>query len=104
MAYTVTRRTSEIGIRMALGARPAGIARMVIGEIVLLTLCGVVVGMALALVLARSLSGLIYGLQPSDPVAIAGAALVMLVTAAAAGVVPSRRAARLNPVDALRQE
>jgi predicted permease len=104
MAYTVTRRTSEIGIRMALGARPAGIARMVIGEIVLLTLCGVVVGMALALVLARSLSGLLYGLQPSDPVVIAGAALVMLVTAAAAGFVPSRRASRLNPVDALRQE
>jgi predicted permease len=104
MAYTVTRRTGEIGIRIALGAQSGGIARLVLREVLLLTMGGVAIGIATSLVITRNLTSLLFGLEPSDPTTIAGAALLMITTAVAAAYFPSRRAARMNPVDALRSE
>jgi len=104
MAYMVASRTSEIGIRVALGARPSRISGMVVREALLLTAAGVVVGIAGALLLSRSLASLLYGLTPYDPLTLWSVVLVMLLTGLAAAYLPSRRAARLDPTVALRHE
>ncbi|MPY90333.1 MAG: FtsX-like permease family protein [Luteitalea sp.] len=104
MAYMVTRRTSEIGIRMALGARPSRIAAMVMREAFVLTAAGVVVGSLAALLLSRSLASLLFGLTPTDPLTMSAVAIVMVATGLAAAYLPSRRAARLDPTVALRTE
>jgi ABC-type antimicrobial peptide transport system permease subunit len=104
MSYTVASRTSEIGIRMALGAKPSGISRMVVGEALVLTAAGVVAGIAGALLLSRGLASLLYGLTPADPVTLWSVVLVMLLTGLAAAYFPGRRAGRLDPTVALRHE
>ncbi|MGH9159208.1 MAG: ADOP family duplicated permease [Vicinamibacteraceae bacterium] len=104
MAYMVTRRTSEIGIRMALGARPSRIAAMVMREAFVLTSAGVLVGSLAALLLSRSLASLLFGLTPTDPLTMTGVALLMMATGLAAAHLPSHRAARLDPSVALRVE
>jgi len=104
MAYMVASRTSEIGIRVALGARPSRISGMVVREALLLTAAGVVAGIAGALLLSRSLASLLYGLTPYDPLTLWSVVLVMLLTGLAAAYLPSRRAARLDPTAALRHE
>jgi len=104
MAQGVARRTSEIGIRMALGARGGNIAWMILRETFYLVLAGLILGVPAALLGARLISTQLFGLSPTDPLTIAGAALVLSVVAMLAGYLPARRAARVNPLSALRYE
>jgi predicted permease len=104
MAYTVARRTSEIGIRMALGARALQIGGMVAREALLVTAGGIAMGLAVALLISRTLAALLFALTPADPVTAVGVSAVMIVTALVAAYFPSRRAARINPTLALRVE
>jgi putative ABC transport system permease protein len=104
MAYSVTRRTREIGVRLALGARPRTILRMVLSETLLLAALGVVLGLGAALTATRLIASLLYGLSPNDPLTIAVAAVLMIAVSALAGWLPARRAARVRPMEALRYE
>jgi ABC-type antimicrobial peptide transport system permease subunit len=104
LGYFVATRRREIGVRLALGASPSEVARLVVSRAFVLAGTGTLVGVALALVLARTASGLLFGIGDSDPTApLAGAiALVSLVVVASA--IPAFRASRVDPVDALRSE
>jgi putative ABC transport system permease protein len=104
MAYTVARRTSEIGIRMALGAERLQIAGMVAREALAVTAGGVAIGICAALLVSRTLATLLFGLTPADSTTAIAVTLVMMITALAAAYIPSVRAARINPVVALRVE
>ncbi len=104
LAYAVTRRTSEIGIRMALGATKSGMVWMILREAAALTISGIAVGIPAVLALERISRALLYGVESFDFPAFACALLVLLVFAAIAGIVPARRAGRLDPMSALRCE
>ena len=104
MSYTVARRTGEIGIRMALGAAKSDIARMVFREVLALVAIGLGVGLPAALVCTRLIGNQFYGVSLSDPVSIAVAIGVLALVASLAGYLPARRAARIDPMAALRQE
>jgi len=104
LAQNVSRRTPEIGIRMALGATATNVLVMVLREASLLALVGVMLGSAAAAALGRFVEATLFGVTPIDPVAIGGAVLAMLVVALLAGWLPARRACRLNPLLALRHE
>jgi ABC-type antimicrobial peptide transport system permease subunit len=104
IAFHVARRTHEIGVRIALGARPAGVVGMVVRRSLLLAALGVAAGIALALGAARLASSLLFGIAPHDPVSYVAAAAVLLLAAIAAGSIPALRAARVDPVTALRSE
>jgi predicted permease len=104
MAHGVARRTSEIGIRMALGARGGNIAWMILRETLVLVLLGLVIGVPTALFAARFVSSQLFGLQSADPAALIGAAVVLTLVAMFAGYFPARRASRVNPLTALRYE
>ncbi|HEX6057835.1 MAG TPA: ABC transporter permease [Gemmatimonadaceae bacterium] len=104
MAFGVAQRTREIGIRVALGARPGDVARLVVRAGLLLAVTGVVLGLAGALALTRLLEGLLYGVEPSDPATLAAASLLLLAVAALAALLPARRAAGVDPMQALRTE
>lgn len=104
LAYSVARRTREIGVRLAIGASPAAAARAVIREGVLVCALGVAIGLPIAAASARSLRTLMFGISESDPMTFAGAALVFLLLGVIAGIVPALRAANVNPVTALRAD
>lgn len=104
MSHVVSRRTHEIGIRMALGARPTDALALVIGQSMGVAVLGVVVGMVGALALTRLMATLLYGVRPTDPVTFAAAPLVLLMAALAASWLPARRATRIDPLEALRAE
>ena len=104
MAYSVSQRTREIGIRMALGADPRGVLRIVMREGLLLAVLGIAAGLALALAATPQIASLLYQVSPADPVSIAGAALFLIVVAVLASLVPALRATRVDPIRALRQE
>jgi predicted permease len=104
MAYTVARRTSEIGIRMALGAQAENVLRMVLREASWMALVGVTLGLGGALWLARFLSAMLYGLAPWDPVTLTTAAALLLIVALLAAFGPARRASRVDPIRALRHQ
>jgi predicted permease len=104
MSYTVTERTTEIGIRMALGAQRTNITGMILGQAAKLLAAGLIVGAGLSLAVASSASALLFGLKPRDPAALAGAALLLAVVALVASLLPSMRAANVNPIDSLRAE
>jgi predicted permease len=102
--YTVARRTREVGIRMALGADAAGVARLLATHGVRLVLVGVVIGVAASVLAGRFLATLLYGVGTFDPVALTGAPLVLGVTAWLAAYLPARRASRVDPLAALRTD
>jgi ABC-type antimicrobial peptide transport system permease subunit len=103
-AYHVTLRTREIGIRMAIGARPEDVSRMVLRQGLWLTLSGVAIGLAASVGLARAMARLLYGISPTDPVTYAAVSLLWLAVAMAACYFPARRAAHVDPTVALRYE
>jgi len=104
MAFATTGRTREIGIRMALGASRGEILGMVLRETFVLLAIGITAGILVALVASRLIATLLYGLRPTDPLTVAGAALLMLAAAAVAAYVPARRATKVDPMVALRYE
>jgi predicted permease len=104
LAYSVSRRTREIGVRVAIGAAPHTVARAVLREAFLVTLAGVAIGLPLAFAASRMLRTLLFGISEADPMTFAGAVVFFLVLGLAAAVVPARRAARIDPVVALRAE
>lgn len=104
MAYAVTQRTREIGIRMALGANPGGVLRMVMRRGMTLALLGIAAGLVIALAAAPEIAPLLYRVSPADPLSIVGAALFLIVVAVVASVIPALRATRVDPIIALRQE
>lgn len=103
VSYTVSQRTPEIAVRLALGASPGAIARDVIGGSVRLTLAGVAVGVIGAFALARAMSSVLFGVSASDLPTYLGAAAVALVSAIAASWLPMRRAAHVDSIQSLRQ-
>ena len=104
LAYSVTIRTREIGIRVALGADTAGIAKLILKQGLAVAAIGVVVGMSGALALTRFMQSAIYGVGPNDPITLTTVSIVLVLIAAGASYVPAYRAARVNPVDALRAD
>ncbi|MBI3472108.1 MAG: ABC transporter permease [Candidatus Solibacter usitatus] len=103
-SYTVAQRTHEIGIRMALGATAGRVSRMVFGQSMRVTAIGLALGIACALIAARWISSLLYGVTPWDPVALAAACLALAGATLGASYLPARRAARVDPAVALRAE
>ena len=104
LSYTVARRASEIGMRMAMGAERKDVVRMVLGETAWLIAAGVVAGTALALGGASLARTLLFGLKPTDPATIASAIAMLAAIGSMAGVLPARRASRVDPAIALRDE
>jgi len=104
MAYTVARRTNEIGIRMALGAQSGRVLRMILREASWMAVIGVVIGLGAAITMGRLIASMLYGLKSYDPLTLGGATLLLAFVALAASWIPARRAARVDPIQALRHE
>jgi ABC-type antimicrobial peptide transport system permease subunit len=104
LAYSVVRRTAEIGVRMALGADRPRVVRMVLRESLVPVLAGLVGGLVVAVAGSRVLSAMLFGVEPNDPRTLLGSALLLLTTALLAAWLPSRRASRVEPMSALRCE
>jgi len=104
MAYSVARRTNEIGIRLALGAIPRQVLAMVLREASWLSAVGVATGVGASFLLSRLAKSMLFGIAPSDPATLCGAALLLLTVALAASWIPARRAARVQPIEALRRD
>jgi ABC-type antimicrobial peptide transport system permease subunit len=104
MSYSVARRTNEIGIRMALGARRAHVVRMVLTESMILVGIGVALGLGTAFLGGRAVASVLFGLEAGDALTLASAVGILVVVSIAAGLLPARRAARVDPLVALRVE
>ncbi|MEP7345552.1 MAG: ABC transporter permease [Gemmatimonadaceae bacterium] len=104
IAYVVSLRTREIGVRIALGARPGEVGRLVARQGMLLALAGVAVGLVAFALLARALRAFLFEVTPTDPVTLIGVSVLLVVVAAGASWIPARRAARIDPVEAMRAE
>jgi len=104
ISYTVVQRTHEIGVRVALGAQPRDVLRLVIRQGMLLTLAGLVVGIAAGTLLTRVLTDMLFGVTPRDPVTFVAVPVLLLVVAFLACWIPARRATRIDPLIALRYE
>jgi predicted permease len=103
MAYSVTRRRREIGLRVALGASPSAVVSLILREGMTLVVCGVGIGLSAGLLAGRLLSGMLFGIGPSDPVSLATSAAVLLAVAWIACYMPARAATRIDPITALRE-
>jgi len=104
MAYSVTLRTRDIGIRMALGARPMDIFKHVVGQALILALIGLGIGLVLAIASTQAMSTLLFGVSAADPLTLAGTALILLAVALLASYLPARKATKVDPMVALRYE
>jgi predicted permease len=104
MSYTVTQRTREIGIRMALGAGKSEVLKLVINQGIKLVLIGVAIGLAGALGLTRFLSGMLYGVKPGDPLTLVAVSALLMAVALLASYIPARQAAKVDPMAALKQD
>jgi putative ABC transport system permease protein len=104
ISYMVSLRTREIGVRMALGARADQVRRMVVRQGLVLAAIGAAIGLVGALGMSRLISSLLYGIAPYDPVTLGSVTLGLLVVAAVASWLPAMRAARIDPIEALRSE
>ncbi|MGC2390865.1 MAG: FtsX-like permease family protein [Candidatus Acidiferrum sp.] len=104
ISYSVSRRTNEIGIRVALGASRRIILRMILRETLFLTFAGLAVGLPCALAASRLVSHMLFNVSPNDPATFAVVALTLCAVAAIAGYMPARRAMRVDPIEALRYE
>jgi ABC-type antimicrobial peptide transport system permease subunit len=102
VSYAVARRVREIGVRMALGATPRDVVRLVVRQGMMPVVIGLGVGLVAALGLTRLLAGMLYGVSPRDPVALAAMAAVLVAVALLASYLPARRATRVDPLVALR--
>jgi predicted permease len=104
IAYSISRRTHELGVRIAMGAQPRDILQLVLKETARLTISGLATGLILAVLCARLAAAQFYGVSPTDPVALVGVAVLLLAVAFVAGYIPARRAMRVDPMVALRYE
>jgi predicted permease len=104
MAYNVARRTGEMGIRKALGARPWDVAWPILREALMLAAIGVAIGLPVALAVVQVMRSVVYGIEPHDPLTMIGTVVIMVAVAAIAAWIPARRAARIDPKEALRYE
>ena len=104
LAYSVTQRTREIGVRLALGAQPGGVVRLIVREGMVVGLVGIATGLAAALALSRALASLLFGVPARDPLTFGSVAVVLAIVALAACAIPARRAARVDPMIALRED
>jgi putative ABC transport system permease protein len=104
LSYAVARRTNELGVRLALGASPGGLRRLVVGDSMRLVITGVVVGLGLMLVSLGLVRQLVFGISPRDPVSVVAAVVVLLTVGFGAAAVPAWRASRVDPVIALRRD
>jgi ABC-type antimicrobial peptide transport system permease subunit len=104
MSYNVARRTGEIGIRMALGARGPNVAWMILREVLWMALAGLAIGLPVAFMTSKLVSSFLFGMKPNDPASLGLAVATLIAAAAIAGYVPARRATRIDPMTALRNE
>jgi ABC-type antimicrobial peptide transport system permease subunit len=104
MAYSVANRRNEIGIRLALGAQPGQVQRMILHETTWLASAGIAAGVGAALLLTRLVKSMLYGIQPNDVPTVAAGVSILLAIAVASSWIPARRAARVQPMEALRHE
>ena len=104
MAYNVARRTGEMGIRKALGARPWDVARPILREALMLAAIGVAIGLPVALAVSRLLQAEFYGIEPHDPITMIGTLVIIVGVTVLAACIPARRAAQVDPMTALRCE
>jgi putative ABC transport system permease protein len=104
IAYSVTQRTHEIGVRVALGARAADVLRLVVGRGVALTGIGVLIGILGGVAVTRVTATMLFDVSPTDPLSFVGVSVLLIGVAALASYVPARRATRVDPLEALRTE
>ena len=104
VGYTVVQRSQEIGVRMALGAQPRDVLRLVVGQSMTWMAAGLIVGVIASLGLVRMLGSLLFGVTPTDPVVLGSVAVVLAVVTMAASAIPARRATQVDPLKALRCE
>jgi len=104
VSYAVARRTREVGIRLAVGAQPGAVVRLLMREGITLVVIGAAVGLILGIVVSRLLQTLLFGVHPADPLTFVGAPLLLLAVGVLASLLPARRASRVDPARVLKAE